>query len=246
MAFEPSTSKEEQIYAIANELAKQGLRPTMDMVRERLGGSYSTIGPIMQRWKAHRQSTEIVKRTREPASQAILDKSRELANEIWAAANGVFEARLKSEREALELERTGYKVEINEALELADQHEKACQTLHQQVNQLTQALEAAREEMRTLTGRVATAETLADGLEKRTSELQEALREQKQRSAEVINKLERAKQKLEAECIQIRQEAREVAGKYERSLGELEALRGQIAKQDMLISNFALGRKTER
>ncbi len=111
MAFEPSTPKEEQIYAIANELAKQGLRPTMDMVRERLpgGGSYGTLSPIMQRWKAHRQNTEIIKRTREPASQSILDKSRELANEIWAAANGVFDTRLKSEREALELERTGYK-----------------------------------------------------------------------------------------------------------------------------------------
>lgn len=85
-----------------------------------------------------------------------------------------------------------------------------------------------------------------NGLEKRMSELQNTLHQQKQRSAEVINKLEGAKQKFEAECTQSRKEAREVAGKYERSLGELEALRGQITKQDGLIRSFAQeGRRTE-
>jgi hypothetical protein len=41
-----------RIFEICNELAKQGVKPTLERVRSELGGgSFSTINPILKQWK---------------------------------------------------------------------------------------------------------------------------------------------------------------------------------------------------
>ena len=67
---------------------------------------------------------------------------------------------------------------------------------------------------------------------------QQALHDQKQRSVEVIAKLEASKQRMEAELDEARKEARDAAVQLGRVTGELDALRSQVASQEATIRGF--------
>jgi|UPI0004B73D2D DNA repair exonuclease SbcCD ATPase subunit len=67
---------------------------------------------------------------------------------------------------------------------------------------------------------------------------QQALHDQKQRSVEVIGKLEASKQRMEAELDEARKEARDAAAQLGRVTGELDALRSQVASQEATIRGF--------
>ena len=67
---------------------------------------------------------------------------------------------------------------------------------------------------------------------------QQALHDQKQRSVEVIGKLETSKQRMEAELDEARKAAREASAQLGRVSGELDALRSQVASQEATIRGF--------
>jgi chromosome segregation ATPase len=67
---------------------------------------------------------------------------------------------------------------------------------------------------------------------------QQAMHEQKQRSVDVIGKLEASKQRMESELDAARKEAREATGQLGRLTGELDALRTQVATQEATIRGF--------
>ena len=67
---------------------------------------------------------------------------------------------------------------------------------------------------------------------------QQALHDQKQRSVEVIGKLETSKQRMEAELNEARKQARDAAAQLGRVTGELNALRSQVASQEATIRVF--------
>jgi colicin import membrane protein len=46
----------EQIFSAADDLAAAGQRPTLEAIRQITGGSYTTISPALNEWKA-RQAT---------------------------------------------------------------------------------------------------------------------------------------------------------------------------------------------
>ena len=90
----------EQIFSAADELAAGGQKPTLEAIRQRVGGSYTTISPALNEWKA-RQATAAAP-LREPAPQAVADRLAELGADVWAVALDLANARLAVEREALE------------------------------------------------------------------------------------------------------------------------------------------------
>jgi capsule polysaccharide export protein KpsE/RkpR len=64
------------------------------------------------------------------------------------------------------------------------------------------------------------------------------MHEQRQRSVEVIGKLEQSKQRMEAELAEARKAASDAAPQLGRVTGELDALRGQGASQEVTIRGF--------
>ena len=66
----------------------------------------------------------------------------------------------------------------------------------------------------------------------------QAMHDQKQRSVEVIGKLETSKQRMEAELDEARKAAREASAQLGRVSGELDALRSQVASQEATIRGF--------
>ena len=90
----------EQIFAAADALAAEGKRPTLESIRQITGGSYSTISPALNEWRA-RQAAK-ASPIREAAPQAVADRMAEVGAEVWSIALELANARLAAEREALD------------------------------------------------------------------------------------------------------------------------------------------------
>ena len=110
----------EQVYEVAAALSGEGISPTVQSVRKRIGtGSYSTISGYLTAWKSERA-------TQVPANIPDRPEKVEKAfDQVWATAALAAQEGVKIEREALESarremeqERAEMKAEI-ESLEQA-------------------------------------------------------------------------------------------------------------------------------
>jgi chromosome segregation ATPase len=131
------------IHAAADTLAAQGKKPTLAAIRNALGGgSFSTIGEVMQTWKKQESPPA-------PAAQApqvIADRAAEMAAQIWAVAHDLAEQRMQAERHELEIRRQELEAQRAEAMELADVLAAELDTTRAQVNQARTELEDLRKD----------------------------------------------------------------------------------------------------
>jgi hypothetical protein len=103
-----------KIFAICEELQKSGVKPTLERVREALGGgSFSTINPILKEWK-EQQATgeqpvlELPAEALQAVNQAAAliwkiasDKSTELTNSIKTEFETLLKEAIAEKEEAL-------------------------------------------------------------------------------------------------------------------------------------------------
>ena len=171
----------DQILQAADQLAAAGTTPTLAAVRAAVGGgSYTTINEALKEWKAKQQAAAMP--LREPAPEGISKRLDEVGAEVWAIALELANARLTSEREALEATRQQLETAQQEATELADQLSAELETLQAQHQLATQNLQAAsttietlRHENATLIRQLATTEARAEETTKRADDLKAEL-----------------------------------------------------------------------
>ncbi|GAA4344058.1 hypothetical protein GCM10023144_47450 [Pigmentiphaga soli] len=133
----------EQIFSAADELAAAGQKPTLEAIRQITGGSYTTISPALNEWKA-RQATA-AQPLREPAPQAVADRLAEVGAEVWGIALELANARLASEREALDKARADLEADRAEATELADRLAAQVDDLRTELDRAHQDADQARQ-----------------------------------------------------------------------------------------------------
>jgi SOS-response transcriptional repressor LexA len=87
----------EQVYTAASELREEGITPTVQAVRERIGsGSFSTISAHLAEWKAENAAQA-------PADiPAMPEKVQTAFQQIWATAARSAQEDVETQREALE------------------------------------------------------------------------------------------------------------------------------------------------
>ncbi|EIJ37057.1 DNA-binding protein [Thiothrix nivea] len=208
----------EQIFHAADQLAESGESPTLANVRKALGGgSFTTISEAMNEWKAKQQATTTP--MREPAPEAITSRLDEIGAEIWAVALDKANARLSSEREALEATRVQLETAQQEATELADQLSVELETLQAQHLQATQDLQAAsttietlRQENASKSRQLATTEARAEETTKRADDLKAELQH-----AHAENTAQRQRHTQETQALQ------------ERHTSEVQALQTNLS-----------------
>ena len=111
-----------EIHAIADQIVTEGSNPTLAAIRKALGGgSFTTISEAMKEWKVKHQTQTATAPIREAAPASVSDRLNTFGSEIWGIALEMANTRLKSEREALELERQELQETQAEAIDLADQ-----------------------------------------------------------------------------------------------------------------------------
>ncbi len=198
----------EQILAAAGQIAAEGQRPTLEAVRQITGGSYTTISPVLNEWKAKQASAAAP--IREPAPQAVADRLAEVGVEVWSIALELANARLASEREALEKARADLEADRVEATELADRLAGQVDELQSRLASIEAAEAAARGE----------ADTLRDQLA--------AAQEIERRAAELRTELDRAHQDAD----QARQTLAEQQKAAKATADQLDQVRAQLAKAE--------------
>lgn len=110
---------QERVNVVCNELAEGGKKATLAAVREALGeGSFSTIGPMVQAWKAGRGN--VVAGGATGASAVVVPDpiqavGGKLMAEVWAMAEHLAAERLANERAAMEAARAEMAAEIEAA-----------------------------------------------------------------------------------------------------------------------------------
>lgn len=175
----------EQILAAADQIAAEGLRPTLEAVRQITGGSYTTISPVLNEWKAKQASAAAP--IREPAPQAVADRLAEVGAEVWSIALELANARLAAEREALDKARADLEADRAEATELADRLAGQVDELQSRLASIEAAEAAARGEADTLRDQLAAAQEQAHTAAARAQEIE-------RRAAELRTELDRAHQ----------------------------------------------------
>ncbi len=198
----------EQIWSAADALDAAGQSPTLAAVRKAVGGgSFTTISEAMAQWRA--RQTDKSMPLREPAPPLVMERLQEVGADIWAAALDLANARLNSEREALEVARAELEASRQEAAELADQ--------------LTADLEDAK-------GQIEALRAAEDALQAQLGELKQALAAEKASSSMLSRDLDQAREAA-ATARQQGIKAREDLAELRGSLKTLQEQNAELLKR---------------
>lgn len=85
----------DQVFETATTLAEEGIQPTVKLIRDKIGGSYSTITPLFAAWKDERSTTNVTSIPDMPEGVAAACRT------LWANAWKVAQDAVKAEREGL-------------------------------------------------------------------------------------------------------------------------------------------------
>lgn len=207
----------EQILAAADQIAAAGERPTLEAVRQIVGGSYTTISPVLNEWKARQK--EATAPLREPAPQAVGDRLAEVGADIWAMALGLANSRLAAERESLEKARADMEAAQAEAAELADKLAGEVEALQSRLASIVAAEQAARTEADELRTKLTAAQEQAHTAEARAVEIE-------RRAGELRTELDRAHQDAD----QVRGNLAEQQKVNQATANQLDQVRAELAK----------------
>jgi chromosome segregation ATPase len=190
----------ETIWAIADAMDADGMRPTLNAIRKKLGaGSFSTIAKAMSEWK-ERQRTK-AQANAEPLPEELVAASNTLAEEVWIAARAAADRALTGERERMEAEHVELREQASEAAELADSLTEEVERLREQVTAAQAAVVQRGELLRELA----------------------ALKAENQRAAGLL-------ERRESEALRASQGERAALDRAAHAEGQVEALRDQLAK----------------
>jgi colicin import membrane protein len=206
----------EQILAAADQIAAAGERPTLEAVRQIVGGSYTTISPVLNEWKARQK--EAAAPLREPAPQAVGERLAEVGADIWAMALGLANSRLATEREAMEKARADMEAAQAETAELADKLSGEVEALQSRLASIEAAELAARTEVDGLRGQLTVSQEQAHTAEARAVEIE-------RRADELRIELDRAHQ----EADQARQALAEQQKVNQATTAQVDRLRDELS-----------------
>lgn len=184
---EPVT--QEAVFSAADALAAQNLKPTLEAIRNEVGGSYNTLSPLLKAWR-NQQNTQVAAVLDMP--DAVLSHVKTMTAELWRVASAEASARTQSIEEAAEKRASDAEAET---LELST----AVNGLEAELAAALAALERSTSEKEAL---AATLATRTEEATRATAELA-AIRD-------MLEKSNARNDQLQQELIAL---AREVAGK---------------------------------
>ena len=199
----------DSVFEAADALVESGMRPTLQKVRDKLGGgSFTTLSKFMEEYRAQAEAKSHP--IKEPAPEAISEQLSAVAAEIWATALSLANARLSAEREGLDQARAELEQSQAEAIELADQlsdeneqlkcslseREHLIKTLTDQVSELTSSAQKDAAQYSELKAEADKSQVKISEIEKRVSDYKERLGQQKTELTGTIEKISEQSDRL--------------------------------------------------
>lgn len=133
-------TRKRMFYEAADEMLANGIKPTMDGVRQKIGGSYSTLSKIMAEWKRDKAQEKVV---HDAPPEAIVSLVGRMASELWAMANSEAQLALAALRETATAESAELKTELSGIIRTADALQEKVVGLEGEIADLRSALSAA-------------------------------------------------------------------------------------------------------
>lgn len=193
----------EAVWNAADELDAEGVKPTLNAVRKKLGaGSFTTISDAMTEWKEKQRQK--AQPTVEPLPPEVAALVTSIAGELWSAARAAADRALAGERERMETEHDELREQAEEAAQLAD---------------------ALTEEMESLRAQLV---TVRADLANRDQALQELHDFKVRAEHDLLHANDEAKRKGE-ELEASRNSERDALHRAARAEGQVDALKGQLA-----------------
>lgn len=151
-----------KIFSICEELQKNGVKPTLEKVREALGGgSFSTINPILKEWKEQQATSE----------QPVLELPAEALQAVSQAAALIWKIASDKSTELTNSIKTECETLLKEANAEKEEALKEIASLEQLSEKLKSELEKQAKEIQSLTLQVQKQQLALDASEKQNSEL---------------------------------------------------------------------------
>lgn len=196
----------ETVYEACARLAAEGVKPTLLLVRERIGGgSYTTVQRHLDAWLAEQAQAAVA----DPVPDEVTAIAEQAAQNIWAAANRQAQSQAHAIREAAQ----------NKVAEISDDLDIARKEIERLEGLAAQAEERARQ----LEGRLQTAEAAlvearitaskCDDLQSRLSASEGALAESREIAKASAVDAARQSGELEALRAQVQSLTQALAGK---------------------------------
>nr|CRY96764.1 hypothetical protein [uncultured prokaryote] len=150
----------ESVFAAADAIKVEGRNPTIDGVRKALGGgSYTPISDFLSQWRQATSQPAANPASSTPAPEALKTRLDELLGLAWAEALAQANARLDTERAALELTRTTLEAQKAEAAAFADAVDAELQEAKAEIRRLTDAAKTQAAQLAQISADLAQANT---------------------------------------------------------------------------------------
>ncbi|MCT9811881.1 DNA-binding protein [Acidovorax sp. Be4] len=215
--------QESDVWAAADTLIAQGLRPTIERVRQQIGrGSPNTVSPMLESWFATLGQRLGVAQADSPQS-GVPENVLRLAQELWNSATQEAVAVAQKTLQEREAELQASRLSHEADLEHMEQREKA---LHQQKQAMDEAMKLAQGQAQELSRRLDEMQQLAQDREAQLSSLRAELS-----AVAKARELERKEHSEEQQAAaQERQRlAEQFAGNERRMLTDLDRARQEVA-----------------
>lgn len=194
--------QQEEVWAAADQLVAEGLRPTIERVRLKIGrGSPNTVSPMLDAWFATLGSRLGVTDDKKPTAGELPAPVRQAVSKLWEtallSAQGVAEQGLLEAQQTLAAERTS--IELRET-DLSNRE----QGFQERQSALDEVLQVARRQIADLTARLEQSQALTnrrdaeiDALQLKLSDLDKQRVADHRRSGEEIKRHAEERRQLE-------------------------------------------------
>ncbi len=237
--------QEADVWAAADALIAQGLRPTIERVRQQIGrGSPNTVSPMLETWFATLgQRLGVAAGQGELLPSSVPDPVQRLAQQLWDAAQEATQAELQEQQEQMarrEASMQAQKEAMDQALQVA---QAQSQDLSRRLDEMQQQLQDRDERLEEMRDALAEAARQREALQQKHGEEMQSAALERQRMAEqyagnerhMLNEVDRARQEMAAARKTATEQERKAAtrlaelqGRYEKSEEEQLSLHSQL------------------
>ena len=172
-----------EIFAAADEIAAAGGKLTLEAIRQRVGGSFTTLSPAFRAWQEQREAE--AKAATPPGGSlpdTLQSQLAELGARLWAEAARQADDRLQTERDEVQAERQKLAEESRSIAETADrlarqvdELQARCAKLDEGAGRLRADLETARQDSTQAAAQAAADRQLADELREQLAATRQSL-----------------------------------------------------------------------
>lgn len=180
---------EDQVFAACEKLSEADKPVSVNAVLEETGGSFTTVGPMVRKWKNEREKASSAIMT---MPESVVDAMKKSVADIWQAAS-------QMANEEVDRIKADANTRINQTIQENEEYESEVRRLETVLDEAQREVEKANTKVEVSEKLTSTLQTEKAALETRLADREEELSRQRDQVSRLEDKLDR----LQAELVEI-------------------------------------------